>query len=98
MREGLVLVLRQVVDDAALVDVDVLAAELLLGDVVAERRLHDGRAAREDVAVPFTITLKCAMQAFTAGRPATEPRTAETTGTACSSSTSTEVQTLPSGR
>ena len=35
--------------------------------------------------IPFTITLKCDRQASTAGRPATDPRTADTTGTVHSS-------------
>jgi len=38
------------------------------------------------------------MQALTAGSPATEPSTADTTGTVCSKVTSTALQTFPSGR
>jgi hypothetical protein len=48
--------------------------------------------------MPRNMRLKCAMQALTAGRPAAEPITADTTGTARSRRTSIAVQTLPSGR
>ena len=48
--------------------------------------------------VSLTITLKCARHAWIAGPPATDPRTAATTGTLESMSTSISHQELPSGR
>jgi len=48
--------------------------------------------------LPSTITEKCDKGASTAGRPATEPSTADTTGTVCSRRTSCWPQALPSGR
>ena len=45
--------------------------------------------------VPRTITLKWHRHACTAGRPATEPSTAETTGTYCISSAERPVPELP---
>lgn len=46
----------------------------------------------------FTITLKCARQALTAGRPATDPSTAETVGTRDRTRTSWTLNAFPSGR
>ena len=65
--------------------VDLRAAELLLGDVVAERRLDDRRAAREHLACRRTITFQWARQVCSAAMPAAAPSTADTTGTVFSS-------------
>lgn len=50
LAEGVGLGLGKIVDAAADADVDVIAAQLLLGDVVAQRRLHHRRPAGEDLA------------------------------------------------
>ena len=47
--EGVLLVLGQVVDRARLVDVDALVAQVLLRNVVAQRRLNDRRTAGEEL-------------------------------------------------
>lgn len=64
----------------------------------AERRLDHRRPAGEEMPNPFDHEVEWARQALTAGSPATEPITAETTGTISRSSASTADQTLPSGR
>ena len=48
--------------------------------------------------MPLTMIVKWAMQALTAGSPATDPITAETTGTLRSRSVSKVDHMLPSGR
>ena len=67
--EGVVLVLGEVVDDAALADVDVRAAELLLRDLGARRRPDDGRTAREDLGVALRHHVEVGQHGVQRGQP-----------------------------
>ena len=53
LAESVLLAFGEVVDGAALIDVDALVAEVFLADVVAERGADDGRAAGEELADAF---------------------------------------------
>ena len=55
-REGVLVVLGEVVGYARAAGVDVGAAELLGGDFFARRGLNQGGPPRKIVPVPFTIT------------------------------------------
>jgi len=48
----MLVVLGEVIRDAADAGVELAAAEFLGGDDLADRRLHEGRAAEEDRALP----------------------------------------------